>query len=417
MSGTRPAASAARGKSWQRRAVPTVVGALTALAALAPSGALAASIGGGVGGGAPLSAAPSGTFNPATDMGSLYNVTRIIRANAAWQAGYTGKGVDIALIDSGVSPVAGLTSGNVVNGPDLSFDSQNPSLTNLDGYGHGTHMASIIAGRDAAGSASSYVAGSGFTGVAPDARLISLKVGAADGSADVSQVIAAINWVTEHATDKGFNIRVLNLSFGTDSIQPYKIDPLAYAAEMAWRKGIVVVAAGGNDGTSATMLSDPASDPYLLAVGADDPNGTPDPADDTVPDFASRGTGNRHVDLVAPGVHVLGLRNPNSVVDQDYPTAAVGPRFFRGSGTSQAAAVTTGAVALLLQRYPKLTPDQVKRQLMNAATPFSTSSTFRGNGLLNVRAAQVAPANSSTQSKSDYGTGTGGLDAARGHAR
>jgi serine protease AprX len=360
---------------------------------------------------------PSLGFDPANDMGGLPAITNMIGARASWAAGYTGKGVDVALIDSGVSPVAGLTSGNVLNGPDLSFDSQNPSLTDLDEYGHGTHMASIIVGRDTPGTASSYVNGSGFTGVAPDARLISLKVGAADGSADVSQVIAAINWVTQHAKDKGFNIRVLNLSFGTDSIQPYQLDPLAYAAEMAWRKGIVVVAAGGNDGSSASTLADPASDPYLLAVGADDPNGTPDPTDDNIPDFASRGTSSRHVDLVAPGVHVLGLRDPNSVVDQSYPSAEVGSRFFRGSGTSQAAAVTTGAVALLLQRYPNLTPDQVKRQLMNAATAFNVSATFRGNGLLNVRAAEVAPPNSSSQSKSAYGTGTGSLDSARGDTR
>jgi serine protease AprX len=360
---------------------------------------------------------PTLGFDPVNDTGGLPAITNMIGARASWAAGYTGKGIDVALIDSGVSPVPGLNSGNVVNGPDLSFDSQNPSLSDLDGYGHGTHMASIIVGRDTPGSASSYVNGSGFTGVAPDARLISLKVGAADGSADVSQVIAAINWVTQHATDKGYNIRVLNLSFGTDSIQPYKIDPLAYAAEMAWRKGVVVVAAGGNDGNTAATLSDPANDPYLLAVGADDPNGTLDPADDTVPDFASHGTGSRHVDLVAPGVHVLGLRDPNSAVDQAYPSAEVGTRFFRGSGTSQAAAVTSGAVALLLQRYPSFTPDQVKRQLMNTATAFSTSSTFRGNGLINVRAAEIAPANSSTQSKTDYGTGTGSLDAARGDAR
>ena len=360
---------------------------------------------------------PTLGFDPTNDMGGLPAITTMIGARASWAAGYTGKGVDVALIDSGVSPVPGLTSGNVVNGPDLSFDSQNPSLTDLDGYGHGTHMASIIVGRDKPGSASSYVTGSGFAGVAPDARLISLKVGAADGSADVSQVIAAINWVTQHATDRGFNIRVLNLSFGTDSIQAYKIDPLAYAAEMAWRKGIVVVAAGGNDGTSTTSLSDPASDPYLLAVGADDPNGTLDPSDDTVPDFASRGTGSRHVDLVAPGVHVLGLRDPNSVIDQSYPSAEVGTRFFRGSGTSQAAAVTTGAVALLLQRYPNLTPDEVKRQLMSTATPFSSSAMYRGSGLLNVRAAELAAANSSSQSKTEYGTGIGSLDAARGDAR
>src|SRR4051794_15424828 len=183
MDGTRRATRTSRGKSWQRRGVPLAAGVVAAALAVLPSGAHAASVGGGVGGGAALSPVPAGgyhpptdmgsmdgisrrgrphtprqagAYNPATDMGSMYDISRIVRANTAWQAGYTGKGVDIALIDSGVSPVPGLTSGNVVNGPDLSFDSQRPGLTNLDGYGHGTHMASIIVGRDAATTPAGY---------------------------------------------------------------------------------------------------------------------------------------------------------------------------------------------------------------------------------------------------------------------
>jgi serine protease AprX len=416
MSGTRRPAPAVRGKSWQRRAVPAVVGALTALAALTPSAAWAASVGGGVGGGVPMSPAPAGAFNPATDTGSLYNINRIVRANVAWQAGYTGKGVDIALIDSGVSPVPGLTSGNVVNGPDLSFDSQKPSLVNLDGYGHGTHMASLIVGRDAPSTPAGYASApaSQFIGVAPDSRLISLKAGAFDGSVDVSQVIAALNWATQHAHDPGYNIRVISLSYGTDSTQPAQVDPLAYAVEAAWKAGIVVVASGGNDGTPASVLANPGYDPFVLAVGADDPRGTLDTADDTVPDFASRGTNDRHVDLVAPGAHVAGLVVPGSVVAAANPTAITGTRFIRGSGTSQATALVAGAAALVLQKYPTATPDQVKRQLMASSRAFaSTTNIYRGNGVVDVYGSLINPLGSSIQGGT-YGSGTGSLDLARG---
>jgi serine protease AprX len=163
----------------------------------------------------------------------------------------------VAVIDSGIAPVAGLNGpGQVVNGPDLSFDSQDPDLRHLDGYGHGTHMAGIIAGRD----------GSYFSGVAPGATLINMKVAAADGATDVSQVIAAIDWVVEHRNDPGLNIRVLNLSFGTTAMQSYQLDPLAYAVEVAWRKGIVVVVSAGNDGAAGTSLtnrpSTPSSSPW-----------------------------------------------------------------------------------------------------------------------------------------------------------
>jgi serine protease AprX len=359
---------------------------------------------------------PTLGYDAAGDLGSTYALARLVGADRSWANGWTGKGVDIALVDTGVSPVAGLTSGNVVNGPDLSFDSQNKALTNLDGYGHGTHLASIMVGRDAAGTTTDYANPSRFTGIAPDARLVSIKVGAADGAADVSQVIAAIDWVAQHAKDPGFNIRVLNLSFGTDSTQSYLLDPLAYAAEAAWRRGILVVAAGGNDGTTRTALSDPAVDPYVLAVGGDDPQGSPDVADDTVPDFANHGTTQRHVDLVAPAVHVIGLRDPQSVIDQAYPSGRVGDRFFRGSGTSQAAAVVSAAAALLAQRFPTMTNEQLKRQLMTTAQAFSAPALYRGSGLVNVAAAEQASPNSAALNASMVGTGKGLLESARGSA-
>jgi serine protease AprX len=361
---------------------------------------------------------PTLGYDPDNDEGSLHEIEQIIGAQDSWYAGYTGKGVDIALIDSGVSPVPGLTSGNVVNGPDLSFDSQDPKLTNTDGFGHGTHMASLIAGRIGPGTPAQYANPATFTGVAPDARIISLKVGASDGAADVSQVIAAIDWVVQHRHSDGFNIRVLSLSFGTDSTQDHRVDPLAFAAENAWRAGIVVVVAGGNDGTGRKVLADPAMDPLLLAVGASDPEGTPAPNDDTVPAFASRGNHQRHVDLVAPGVHVLGLRSPGSYVDETYPDARVGRRFVRGSGTSQATAITAGAVALLVQRFPRATPDEVKRLLKSKAIPMrSVPRVYRGAGSLQVRRAELGRPNpNAVQRWKRRGNGLGSLEKARGSA-
>jgi serine protease AprX len=317
----------------------------------------------------------------ATDGGSMSFITRAIGAQAMWDAGITGKGVDVALIDTGVAPVPGLDrSGKVIFGPDLSFDSQSGSLPNVDANGHGTHMASIIAGTDVASGLaatgcatclgkSQYSDTTQFVGVAPDSRVVAIKAGAADGAVDVTQVIAAINWVIEHRKDNGMNIRVLNLSYGTDSTQSSTTDPLAFAVEAAWRAGIVVVAAAGNDGLAAPSLGNPALDPAIIAVGSVDLNGTVDTADDLVPTFAQHGDAYRSVDFIAPGTHVLGLRVPSSYVDSTQTTGKVGTRFQRGSGTSQSTAVVSGLAALLVQKYPTATPDQIKAMLVQSGHP------------------------------------------------
>ena len=141
-------------------------------------------------------------------------------------------------------------------------------------------MAGLIAGKDAGLSAPySDAPASAYRGMAPDARIVSVKVGVADGGVDVSQVIAAIDWVVQHRNDNDLNIRVINLSYGTNSAQLSTIDPLAYAAEQAWKAGILVVAAGGNYGfqshmNNAPALADPAVDRYLMAVGSSDSEGT-----------------------------------------------------------------------------------------------------------------------------------------------
>jgi serine protease AprX len=267
-------------------------------------------------------------------------------------------------------------------------------------------MASIIAGNDG-------VPG-GFQGVAPRARIVSVKVGARNGAVDVSQVIAGIDWVVAHAHDPGMNIRVLNISLGTDSTQSYITDPLAHAAETAWRNGIVVVAAVGNTGSTSRTVADPASDPYVIAVGSEDPVGTVTSIDDIVSPFSARGTSERRADLVAPGSYVVALRSPGSTLDQQYPGARIGDRFVRGSGTSQATAVVSGAAAALLSARPTLTPDKVKRLFKRTATSMAVSSNYVGSGLLNLGAAVWGGAGADSTQYFTASSGNGSLELARG---
>jgi serine protease AprX len=337
---------------------------------------------------------------------SLGQVAAAIGADRLWERGVTGKGVGVALIDTGVAPVPGLSSGNVVNGPDLSFDSQVEDRRDLDGYGHGTHWAGIIAGND----------GVAQRGIAPEATLLSVRVGASDGAVDVTQLIAAIDWVVAHRADPGLNIRVLNLSGGTDGVQDYRLDPLTHAIENAWRAGIVVVSAAGNRGEEGLgALDNPARDPFVVAVGAADTHGTIPAYDDTVPAFSSRGSADRPIDVVAPGQSILSLRDPGSTIDERFPEARVGEHMFKGSGTSQAAAVVSGAAALLLQQRPELTPDQVKALLSETAAPLPRADAAgSGHGLVDVAAAAAAAAPASAAQSWEPSTGLGSLEAARG---
>ena len=367
----------------------------------------------------------TGKWKADKDAGSLYNIARFHGAHDAWGKSdangrkITGKGITVALIDTGISPVEGLaTAGKVINKPDLSTEGQVPNLRHLDGFGHGTHMAGIIAGRDSSVPAGGESDAKHFVGVAPDARILNMKVANADGATDVSQVIAAIDWVVQHRKDNGMNVRVINLSYGTSSTQSYVLDPLAHAVENAWRAGVVVVAAAGNDG-SGRALTMPAVDPYVIAVGATDHRGSDKVDDDSLAAFTNAGAGARQADLLAPGKSLVGLRVPGSIADRGHPeglvTGDAAKRFFRGSGTSQAAAAVSGAVALLLQERPTMTPNQVKALLKKSATALPQSS-LRGVGLLDIKKAMETSTPSTTGSAQSFprSTGLGSLEASRG---
>jgi serine protease AprX len=417
---------------------------------LARSGATAVAAAGRLSGGSwgdptadRVSKDASGLYQPKQDPGSLFTVDKAIGARKLWGEqdssgrALTGQGVTVALLDSGVAPVAGLDgAGKVSYGPDLSIEG-NGVLTQQDTYGHGTFMAGIIAGRGETNPSSdlSNAPAKVQLGVAPDAGLLAMKLATTDGSVDVSQVIAALDWVTQHPVlADGTRVRVINLSYGTNSAQSYLADPLAAAAENAWHHGIVVVSSAGNNGDGPGRLSDPAIDPYVIAVGATDSNNSLsgwDSSNATMASYSQGGSADRTVDLVAPGTSLVSARAPGSFVDVNNPSGLVAGdtsgRLFRGSGTSEATAVVSGSVALLLQAYPTLTPDQVKFALTSSADPLANAAPAAyGAGTLDLKQAlKTASRLAGTDKKAatlgaaavqafPISTGQGSIDAARG---
>jgi serine protease AprX len=319
------------------------------------------------------------TGAPATPATSAV-VADTVNADDLQRRGLNGAGIDVAVIDSGVAPVAGL-AGRVVNGPDFSAEGAVPHLAGMDGLGHGTHMAGVIAGYDPA---------SGTTGVAPGARIVNVKVAEHDGTTTVESVIQALDWIVAQKKSKVYNIRVVNLSFGVEGITEYVGDPLSIAVEKAWKEGIVVVVSAGNDGAAAQSLGSPATNPYVLAVGAADTAGTAAPADDKIAGFSSIGTTSRRPDVVAPGVGVVSLRVPGSVIDDSYPEARISDTLFRGNGTSQSAAVVSGLVALMVQANPALTPNEIKARLVRSAKRLTgVDARFQGAGMVDANAAML----------------------------
>ena len=300
-------------------------------------------------------------------------------ATSAWAGGLDGSGVTVAVVDTGISSTGDL-AGKVVDGYDFSGEGD----YRADSFGHGTFVAGLIAGTGAA-------SGGAVKGVAPGVNLVSLKVAGADGSSDVIRVIAAIQWAVNHAVAD--RIRVLNLSLGTDSTQNWRIDPLDAAVEGAWREGLVVTVAAGNQGSAG--ITKPGDDPYVITVGSTDDATTPGKDDDVIAPFSSTGptaAGVAKPDLVAPGAHVVSTRALGSTVDQTFPASRIDPVYLRGSGTSFSAPQVAGAAALLLQQRPKLTNNQVKGQLTSTASALpDVARSAQGAGAVDIAAALAAP--------------------------
>jgi serine protease AprX len=322
-------------------------------------------------------------------LGSMYRVVDQIGARSLWDQGFTGTGVNVAVIDTGVAAVESLTApGKLAAVVDLSSEQSDPSTAHVDSFGHGTHIAGIIAGRQPGSDpAQSADHPEWFMGVAPDAGIVSVKVAGRDGEVSLASLVTGIDWVVAHADE--LDIRVLNLAFNGNVGESYLTDPIAAAVERAWNAGIVVVTAAGNSGADAGGLATPATDPYVIAVGGLEITD----AGAVTPTWASSGDGVRNPDLTAPGAHIESLRAPGSYADLEHPEGYVDVDRFLASGSSQSAAVTAGAVALLLDARPDLAPDEVKQLLTASAAPVAGGdSAIVGAGGLDIAAAsQIDP--------------------------
>ena len=273
-----------------------------------------------------------------------------------------GAGVTIAVVDTGVA-----------DSPEFEGRVTHVNVAGSavgDPYGHGTFVAGVAAGGGVQNPA--------YAGVAPDAKILDVRVAEDDGSTDLATVLKGLQKAKEGGAD------VVNLSLSSGSTLPYQIDPLTVALDSLWAAGIVVVVPTGNDGPSTGSVTSPGSDPTLLTVGALDEKLTADPSDDDVPTFSGRGPAPQGVakpDLVAPGQSLISVRAPGSTVDVENQHAVVEGAYFRGSGTSFATAAVAGTAALLLEKHAAMSPDDVKATVRGTA--------YRAKGLSDARDAGV----------------------------
>lgn len=292
-----------------------------------------------------------------------------VHAPPVWKSGNRGDSIGVAVVDTGIVASGDFSSSG---GASRVIASVSKDGTSGDGYGHGSFVAGLIAGN---GNAS----GATYQGVAPAANLIDVKVGDASGTASVSDVINGLQFVLDNKD--AYNIRVVNLSLRSSTAESYTTDPLDAAVELLTFRGILVVAAAGNTGTSADAVSfAPANDPFVLTVGALDDAGTGDFKDDTVPWWSSRGTtqdGFAKPELYAPGRRLISVLSPNSVLATQYPGNIVGDGYFTLSGTSTAAGVVSGVAALVFKAHPNWTPGQVKAALVQSAPSLPGESSVK----------------------------------------
>ena len=331
--------------------------------------------------------------------GTLNRTATTIGAIAARQDfGYDGAGVGVAVIDSGVVPwhddLATPDGGaqRVAAFVDFVQGQQSP----YDDYGHGTHVAGIIVGNG-------FDSGGARAGVAPGARLVVLRVLDAAGRGRISDVIAAIGYAVEHKD--AFGLRVINLSIGAGVFESAATDMLTVAAKKAVDAGIVVVASAGNAGRDTSGrtryggITAPGNAPWVLTVGASSHMGTVDRVDDTIAGFSSRGpTAIDRVakpDLVAPGVGIESLTDSGTALFANKPSLRLNGTvatpyapYLSLSGTSQAAPVVSGVVAMMLQANPSLTPNAVKAVLQyTAQTHAGYDFLTQGAGFVDARGA------------------------------
>lgn len=302
----------------------------------------------------------------------LDHASTVVKAPKLWELQHTGKGVGVAVIDTGIYPHPDL-SGRITGFKDFI----NQKSTAYDDNGHGTHVAGAIA-------SDGMKSNQRYQGIAPQANVIGVKVLNKKGAGSMSNVIRGIQWCIDKKESLG--IRVINISLGSSATQSYREDPICQAVEKAWNNGIVVCIAAGNEGPEVQSILTPAIDPAAITVGAINDKNSPNPSDYEIAEYSSRGPTIDNLvkpDILCPGSNIISLRSPNSTIDKGNRYARVGENYLSLSGTSMATPICSGIAALMLEAKNSLTPNEVKSIMMETAQPLpAVGETLQGKGLL-----------------------------------
>ncbi|MDD3243633.1 MAG: S8 family peptidase [Eubacteriales bacterium] len=305
----------------------------------------------------------------------MYIAKKIAGVSEYHRKGITGRGVGIAILDTGIYPHVDFTRPQ--NRIRSFVDMVNMRQTVYDDNGHGTFVAGVAAGNGTGSKGK-------FTGIAPEADLYIVKTMDHNGNGSSSAVLKGMQWVADHAQKDG--IRVLSLSLGSTAGMLARDDAMVRGVEELWRRGITVITAAGNDGPGHSTITTPGVSNTVITVGALDDMRTEAYDDDHVADFSSRGPVGRWVkpDLIAPGVDIISTALPHRQMQSD--TRKLGyADYTTMSGTSVATPVVSGMTALLLQQNPNWTPDQIKRYFMQNARRLQGDYLSEGRGMAFVR--------------------------------
>ncbi len=303
------------------------------------------------------------------------------------QAGITGKGVVVAVLDTGIYPHEDLTnpSNRILAWKDLVNEKKSP----YDDNGHGTHIAGIIAGNGRHSNGK-------YRGMAPEAMLVGVKILDEEGNGRLSDAISGIEWCIDSLST--LNIRVINLSIGSEVQESYRSDPLCRLTTAAWEKGITICTAAGNSGPGLNSINTPGINPVIITVGNLDDQNTLTNIDDILSPSSSRGpTLDKLIkpDLIAPGTNITSLR--------------VGGGYTTLSGTSMATPLVTGAVALILQKWSDIKPDQIKNILMQNARDIGVGPNLQGAGALDLESVFENEIEKNQPKENSPGSNLGGM--------
>lgn len=302
---------------------------------------------------------------------SMNVANRVLGVDKLRAAGLTGNGVGIAFVDTGLFPH-----------PDFLYprnrirafrDFVDNKYSVYDDNGHGTFCAGVAAG-------SGYMSNGYFRGCAPGASIIAVKAMNKTGNGESGNVLRGIEWILSNA--EKYRVRVVSLSIGTERTAP-DADPILEGIAELVRNGITVVTAAGNDGPRRDTIGVPGSDPRVITVGAFDDKRGLAAEYFAIPDFSSRGgrMSGRKPDLLAPGVGIVSVRSETEYRGGRYDLKEP---YTVMSGTSVAAPMVAGVCALMIQRWPTICPNEIKRMLMSSAVRISGDIYAEGRGRLRI---------------------------------